>query len=299
MQADPRHLLPGRRRGHLRARRVVAQEVPVHGGAEMTEDGALAAGRHRRRPATLLRQHRAGEGGDTTMDPPHDDRSAHAAVPRAAPAAAPATPLPIAREPAQRPRERGCATSFINAMKIAAHPLGGSRRHLGGGGARAVMIWPPEEWRRSSGRSAGRGAPAPRHRQRGQGELQCRGRGRCRRGAPCGARGWGSRARTPHSPTLGRPGFTDAPQPRRLAVSPEEVVRVALEAVAPVRSQASRGGSPWPCERVAGQAPHLTQKFASRRKPSCLLVAGRPPGRTAHPNRPRNPAARSGPTLPR
>ena len=298
MQADPRHLLPGRRRGHLRARRVVAQEVPVHGGAEMTEDGALAAGRHRRRPATLLRQHRAADGETPRWTRRRRPLCARCCTARG-PSSCASDTTPHRPRASSATARAGVCDLVHECDEDRSTPPRPQPSPPGGGGARAATIWPPEEWRRSSGRSAGRGAPAPSHRQRGQGELQCRGRGRCRRGAPCGARGWGSRARTPHSPTLSRPGFTDAPQPRRLAVSPEEVVRVALEAVAPVRRPGIERS-----ESVAARAsgrPSAPSNAEIRFTPQAVLPFGRrtTTRQDSSPEPTGNPAARSGPTLPR
>jgi hypothetical protein len=70
VQADPRDPAPGRRGGHLRARRVVLQEVPVHRGADVTEHRALPARQHRRQPPPLPRHRRATHGVHAAMDPP-------------------------------------------------------------------------------------------------------------------------------------------------------------------------------------------------------------------------------------
>ena len=78
VQADPRDPAPGRGGGHLRARRVVLQEVPVDGGAEMAEHRALAAGQDRREPPALAGEHRAADGVDAAVDPAQAARPSRA-----------------------------------------------------------------------------------------------------------------------------------------------------------------------------------------------------------------------------
>ena len=92
VQADPRDPSPGRGGGHLRARRVVAQEVPVDRGADVAE--------HRVVPhASTAASQRPSRG--TTGAPPHRRRDGRCAAAPPSPAAR--SPSAVARGPATAP----------------------------------------------------------------------------------------------------------------------------------------------------------------------------------------------------
>ena len=81
---------PGRRRrrrggGHLGARRVVAEQVPVDGGAHMAEDRAVAARQDRRELAPLPGERGAADGIDAAVHHAADAAGATPHVDRRAP----------------------------------------------------------------------------------------------------------------------------------------------------------------------------------------------------------------------
>jgi hypothetical protein len=69
VQADPRDAMPGRRCGHLRARRVVLEKVPMRGRADVAEHRAVAVGHDRRQPPPLPRDRRATDRIDAAVQP--------------------------------------------------------------------------------------------------------------------------------------------------------------------------------------------------------------------------------------